>query len=74
MIPVRWVYNRSDIDGSEVVWAREISSAARNELIQYFRGRRVWIVEADKQPAELIPFIVSEGSLADENSSLKNPF
>jgi hypothetical protein len=54
-----WVYNAADIDGSKVIWAREMESANDLELIRYYKDRRVWLVQPDKQPAELSPYTVS---------------
>lgn len=42
-----WVYNGADIDGSPVVWARDMGDAGNVPLLNYFRGRRVWLVEVD---------------------------
>jgi len=42
-----WVYNRADIDGAKVVWAREMSPAEDRELKSYFRDRKIWVVDAD---------------------------
>ena len=35
-----WVYNRADIDGSKVVWAREMDAADNLELIHYYGNRQ----------------------------------
>lgn len=51
-----WVYNDADIDRSEVVWAREMDEEHNRELIRYFDDRRVWLLEAEKTPVELIPY------------------
>lgn len=48
-----WVYNESDIDRAEVVWAREISDDRRKELLDYFSDRNVWIVEPDFCPPQV---------------------
>jgi hypothetical protein len=48
-----WVYNRADIDGSKVVWARDMGPAQNQELIDYFKGRRVWLVQPDEDPPAL---------------------
>ncbi|MGD1108446.1 MAG: hypothetical protein ABR865_15505, partial [Terracidiphilus sp.] len=51
-----WVYNRADIDGSKVVWAREMNAADNSELIHYYGDRRVWLVEPDAIPARIEPY------------------
>jgi hypothetical protein len=51
-----WVYNRADIDGSKVVWAREMDAADNSELIHYYGDRRVWLVEPDAIPARIEPY------------------
>jgi len=30
------------------------------ELIRYYKNRTVWLVQPDKQPAEISPYAVSE--------------
>ena len=51
-----WVYNGADIDGSQVVWARELDPESNAELIRYFAGRKVWLVEPDQHPPRLVPY------------------
>ncbi len=51
-----WVYNEADIDHAKVVWARDMSPAENRELIDYFRDRHVWLVEADEIPPKVLPY------------------
>ena len=47
-----WIYNRADIDGSKIVWARDMG-AANKELFDYYKDREVWVAYADEVPARL---------------------
>jgi hypothetical protein len=51
-----WVYNKADIDGAKVVWARDMGPEANKELLDYFKDRRVWLLKADQLPRHLIPY------------------
>jgi hypothetical protein len=51
-----WVYNRADIDDSKVAWAREIPGVDLTPLLNYFRGRHVWVVDADSRSPEPHPY------------------
>ena len=42
-----WVYNGADIDHSKIVWARQIPEKDVSPLLDYFRDRHVWMLEAD---------------------------
>jgi hypothetical protein len=48
-----WVYNGAEIDESKVVWAREIPGTDMQPLLDYFRGRQLWIAEPDTKPPRL---------------------
>jgi hypothetical protein len=48
-----WVYNRADIDASEIVWAREMTPAEDAPFLAYFRGRKIWLLEPDASPWKL---------------------
>jgi hypothetical protein len=51
-----WVYNTADIDNSKVVWAREMDETENLELIDYYKERKVWLVQPDTQPVEISPY------------------
>lgn len=37
----------------KVVWARDMGSEQNDELIRYYKERRVWVVEVDDRTAKL---------------------
>jgi hypothetical protein len=51
-----WVYNSADIDHSKVVWAREIPGRDLKPLLDYYRDRRIWRLDADAAPPQLKPY------------------
>ena len=51
-----WVYNDAEIDNSKVVWARDMDPEQNEQLIQYFKDRSVWLLEADEKPPRLLPY------------------
>jgi hypothetical protein len=59
-----WVYNAADIDSSKVIWAREMDAASNLELIRYYKGRQVWLVQPDTQPAQVSPYVMPEQAAA----------
>lgn len=48
-----WVYNEADIDRAKVVWAREMP-AGNQALLDYFRDRRILLLEPDRAPNRLV--------------------
>jgi hypothetical protein len=50
---MEWVWNRADIDDSKIVWARDMGGEKNRELLNYFRNRRVWQLNADDSPPML---------------------
>jgi hypothetical protein len=57
---LEWVYNRADINGSRIVWAREMDPQRNRSLVQYFSSRKVWILQADAKPPLLEPYPAKE--------------
>jgi hypothetical protein len=53
---LEWVHNDADIDNSKVIWARDMGPEQNAELIRYFHGRRIWLVEPDLTPPRLSPY------------------
>ncbi len=50
-----WVYNAADIDGSKIVWARDMGAIDNGELLQYFPNRHAWRLDADQPSPRLEP-------------------
>lgn len=51
-----WVYNSADIDSSKVIWAWDMGDTANQELIRYYKDRKVWLVQPDAPSAEVTPY------------------
>lgn len=58
-----WVYNGADIDGSRVVWARDLG-AENEKLIRYYPDRKVWVLEPEYQPPRLLKYEASPAPAA----------
>jgi hypothetical protein len=41
-----WVYNSADIDGSDIVWARDMGTERTSELFAYFHDRKKWLLRS----------------------------
>jgi hypothetical protein len=54
-----WVFNGADIDGSPVIWARDMASDGNAALLSYYGDRHIWLLDADREPAELKPYVSS---------------
>jgi len=55
-----WVYNEAEIERAKVVWVRELPRVDNRGIINTFRGRRTWILEADAHPPRLLPYELAE--------------
>jgi len=42
-----WVFNGADIDGSKIVWARELDPVQNKKLLEYFKDRRIWLATTE---------------------------
>lgn len=51
-----WVANAADIDASRVVWANDMGPQKNQELIEYFKDRKVWLVEPDTSPVRILDY------------------
>lgn len=51
-----WVYNAADIDRAPIIWAREMAPERNRELLDYFAGRQIWLIEADAADPRPVPY------------------
>jgi hypothetical protein len=51
-----WVHNGADIDTARIVWARQMNPAADRQLVEYFRDRHRWLLQADEASPRLVPY------------------
>lgn len=51
-----WVYNSADIDGSRIVWARDLGPAENGKLRAYYPDRAAYLLEPDASPPRLTPY------------------
>lgn len=53
-----WVFNSADIDGSRIVWARDLGAAENEKLRRSYPDRAAWLLEPDARPPKLSPYPV----------------
>jgi hypothetical protein len=58
-----WVYNGADVDHAKVIWTRDMGAAQNEELLRYYKDRRVWVLDADEMPPRLTPYPQSRSEL-----------
>lgn len=51
-----WVYNAAEIDAAKIVWAREIPGRDLKPLLDYYRDRKIWLLDADAARPQLEPY------------------
>ncbi len=49
-----YVYNDANIDASRIVWARDMGTEGNRALLEYFRNRQIWMLDADTEPLRLV--------------------
>lgn len=42
-----WVFNGADIDGSKVIWARDLPGEVNDQLLSYYKSRTIWLASPD---------------------------
>ena len=47
-----WVYNAADIDGSKIIWARDLPGEVNDQLFHYYRDRTIWLATPDAEEGE----------------------
>jgi len=65
-----WVYNRADIDAAKVIWARDVGDRGNSDLLKYFKGRSVWLLQPDGPVLELTSYDGCARPLVSEIGSL----
>jgi len=63
-----WVYNSADIDGSKVIWARDMDARNNAELIRFYKNRQIWLVQPDAEPGEVLSPYTIHGQPASQVS------
>src|SRR5207248_5498687 len=67
-----WVYNSADIDGSKIVWARDMGPVQNAELLEYFKDRRTWWLSADDPSLHLVPYTPNGATFSNVGTPLRH--
>jgi hypothetical protein len=51
-----WVYNSADIDAQDVIWAHDLGAVENARLLEYYKGRKIWLLQPDIDPTKLDPY------------------
>ena len=65
---IEWVYNRADIDHAKVIWVRDMGRAQNAPMLDQYRDRDVWLIEPDRGPVRLQPYLGSPDPTRDSRS------
>ena len=50
-----WTRNGADIDGQEIVWARNMDAGQNAKLLDYYKARHAWTLDVDTSGVKLLP-------------------
>lgn len=68
-----FVFNLADLENGKVVWARDLGERNK-ELLDHYRDRTVWVVDADSRPVKLYTLEESKAATLTKVSPDKLPF
>lgn len=51
-----WVFNGADLQNTKVLWSREMTPESDEQVIDFYHGRTVWVVEPDQPAPEPAPY------------------
>ena len=49
-----WVFNTADIDGSKVIWARDLPGKFNDQLLRYYPDRTIWLATPDDNEVAIL--------------------
>jgi len=51
-----WVYNGANIDAQDVIWAHDLGRVENARLLEYYKGRKIWLFQPDINAMWLEPY------------------